>query len=516
MRKKTRILALCLFLTMVFSLGMPTAFAEGNEPAAEIAEQPGEPATPRLPHVHLPELVLDVAPSCVDKGQWHWECSSCGEVLSRYETEKDIANHVGPTYAVNESQPGVNLDLLHSLRCQACGRLTGGTAPHNKVAIPAVAPTCTVAGSTEGQKCADCGRIFKAPETIDALGHDYVDYPAKAPTCTEPGYEAYTQCSRCGDYKIEKVEIPALGHEMGKWEIVKEATCADEGLEESKCTRCEFAEAKEIPKLDHTWGEWKVTKEPTCTTDGVKSRICSVCKAEDTGVIPAAHTWGEWKVTTEPTCTADGEQTRICSVCEVTETQPIKALGHKEVTVPGKAPTCTEDGLTDGLKCSVCDTTLKEQEPIPATGHKEVAIPDKAATCTEDGSKGGTKCSVCGEILEQPEVIPAFGHKWGSWSDYKDGKHHVRTCENDPSHKDYGRHIMGNWVIGKYNTETTDGYKERWCQVDGCDYHETQIIRAGSPKTGDSSNILLFSGLCLLSACGAVGVLFYVKKKKEQ
>ena len=217
------------------------------------------------------------------------------------------------------------------------------------------------------------------------------------------------------------------------------------------------------------------------------------------------------------TCTEDGlTDGKKCSVCkEIIVPQEKIPAGHKLETIPGKAATCTEDGLTDGKKCSVCKEIIVPQEKIPA-GHKPVAISDRAPTCTEVGVKGGTKCSVCGEILSAQELIPATGHDWGLWADTKDGWRHVRFCANDPTHKQYGFHKMGNWVTVKQNTETTDGYRERWCQEADCDYHEVQVIRAGAPKTGDSSNILLYAGLCLISACGAVGLAVCAKRRREQ
>ncbi|MCF0245407.1 MAG: hypothetical protein HUJ55_01115 [Ileibacterium sp.] len=33
--------------------------------------------------------------------------------------------------------------------------------------------------------------------------------------------------------------------------------------------------------------------------------------------------------------------------------------------------TCTEPGLTDGMKCSRCEETLKEQEEVKALSHQE-------------------------------------------------------------------------------------------------------------------------------------------------
>ena len=54
-----------------------------------------------------------------------------------------------------------------------CG--TKQKAPgHSVEIIPAVDPTCTETGLSEGKKCSVCGEIIKAQETVNALGHDYV------------------------------------------------------------------------------------------------------------------------------------------------------------------------------------------------------------------------------------------------------------------------------------------------------------------------------------------------------
>ena len=80
----------------------------------------------------------------------------------------------------------------------------------NKVAIGEyVAPTCTTAGMTAGEKCADCEEIITAQEEIEALGHDLITVPAQEPTTEAAGWNEYQMCSRC-DYTEGYVEIPKL------------------------------------------------------------------------------------------------------------------------------------------------------------------------------------------------------------------------------------------------------------------------------------------------------------------
>lgn len=77
-------------------------------------------------------------------------------------------------------------------------------------------------------------------------------------------------------------------------------------------------------------------------------------------------------VITAPTCTDNGYTTFTCSVCKDTYVaNEVSANGHKEETVKGKASTCTETGLTDGVKCKICDKTLEPQVEIPALEHKD-------------------------------------------------------------------------------------------------------------------------------------------------
>ena len=420
MRKFTRVLCLCLMLALVFSLGMPAAFAEGTEPEPEAVEPTPTPAPevpeptstpapevpdpetpspygePKIPCSHiLTERVVDVKGNCVTEQIVHYECI-CGQNKGTPISEgKQPWNHVGGTYVVNELRD-FNIDLMHAVYCNSCHAYLGSD------------------------------------------WHSLVQVEEKPATCLEDGHSAGKYCSAGCGYDT-RIVYSAPG--------------------------------------EHSWGEWTVKTPATCTEDGLEIRECSKCPATEERAIKAAgeHSWGEWTVKTPATCTKDGLEIRKCSKC-----------------------------------------TATEERTIAAEGHKPVAISDRAPTCTEPGSVGGKRCSVCKAVLEEPELVPATGHDWGLWADTKDGWRHVRFCANDPAHKQYEFHKMGNWITVKYNTETTDGYRERWCQAPDCDYHEVQVIRAGSPKTGDSSNILFYSGLCLASLCAASGLIVFAKRRKEQ
>ncbi|MBR4848171.1 MAG: hypothetical protein IKV07_02300, partial [Bacteroidaceae bacterium] len=84
--------------------------------------------------------------------------------------------------------------------------------------------------------------------------------------------------------------------------------------------------------------------------------------------------------------------------------QTVPATGHKEVLQEAVAPTCTEDGLSAGVHCSVCNTTLIAQEPVPAghtfTDWKTVTEPD----CFFPGEETRI-CKVC-DLVENRDVEP--------------------------------------------------------------------------------------------------------------
>lgn len=70
-------------------------------------------------------------------------------------------------------------------------------------------PTCTEQGYTT-YTC-ECGDSYVG-DYVDALGHKEETIPAVAPTCTETGLTEGTKCSACGETLTEQTTIPATGH----------------------------------------------------------------------------------------------------------------------------------------------------------------------------------------------------------------------------------------------------------------------------------------------------------------
>ncbi len=67
---------------------------------------------------------------------------------------------------------------------------------HSIVIDPAVEPTCTERGLTEGSHCSDCGEVLVAQTNVEALGHDETLVKSVSASCAHDGYNL-THCSRC-------------------------------------------------------------------------------------------------------------------------------------------------------------------------------------------------------------------------------------------------------------------------------------------------------------------------------
>lgn len=86
-----------------------------------------------------------------------------------------------------------------------------------------------------------------------------------------------TSCGPCEYHIFEK-------------EIVREATCTDNGIESRYCTKCGYSEEEEI-LASHDFREQRTIIEATCTRDGMKLEKCSVCDLERERATSASHSF---------------------------------------------------------------------------------------------------------------------------------------------------------------------------------------------------------------------------------
>ena len=85
---------------------------------------------------------------------------------------------------------------------------TVGGCNHVEVIDPAVAPTCTVTGLTEGKHCAKCGEVFVKQEVVPAAGHKLVNG-----VCSVCGLGSYPELEVVANVAIEEfyLAVPFSG-----------------------------------------------------------------------------------------------------------------------------------------------------------------------------------------------------------------------------------------------------------------------------------------------------------------
>ena len=110
--------------------------------------------------------------------------------------------------------------------CTKCGRTQGEPAGHTPETDPAVAPTCTETGLTEGSHCAVCGEVLTAQEVVEAAGHTPETDPASVPTCVDSALTEGSHCAVCGGVLVPQEVVEALGHVFSEPTYFEPGICA--------------------------------------------------------------------------------------------------------------------------------------------------------------------------------------------------------------------------------------------------------------------------------------------------
>ena len=250
------------------------------------------------------------------------------------------------------------------------------------------------------------------------------------------------------------------------------ATCTAK----AKCEDCkaEYGELAAHQFTAETAAESYLFSSATCTEPAVYYKSCAACGAKGTETFtvgePLDHDWGDW------TSNGDGTHTRTCSR-DATHTETGDCTG-------GEA-TCMEEA-----QCEVCGGKYGETDP---DNHADGCYPEWTISKTQHQQK----YTLCGQVLVAQE-----------------------------------EHTFGDWNVTKKATTKRKGEKERTCGV--CEYQEIKTIpvksgkdsdkttkatkdaKNGSPKTGDSSNVPLWTALLCVSAVGVTGTVLSRKRKRTK
>lgn len=319
--------------------------------------------------------------TCAAAGTKTFTCSRCQE--TRTETIPMIEH----TWVAGESVENETCGgSTTTSTCSVCGATkteSTGEATHTPAEavreneIPA---TCAAGGSyDEVVKCSACqAELSREHKTTEKTTDHTEDIdPAVEPTCTGTGKTEGKHCSVCGEVIVAQTILPAAGHTFAEeW--------TSDGDNHWHAATCEHTDETK-DKAAHNWNAGVVTTEPTCETAGVKTFTCTVCaatKTEDVAALghdPAA----EWT-------SDDTNHWHTCSRCD----EKLDNAAHTEVIDAAVEPTCGTAGKTEGKHCSVCGKILVAQEPISATENHTYG--DDWTSVDANGHK--RTCSVCGKV----------------------------------------------------------------------------------------------------------------------
>ncbi len=202
-------------------------------------------------------------------------------------------------------------------RACSCGeieRVELSIGAHIPTPMPALSPTCTEEGHTEGLCCAVCGDVLDNQSILPPTGHILETTPAVAPTCSAQGRTVGAHCILCGEVLAVSDPIPTTAHQPTDTPSVK-PTCTEDGLSGgTHCAICQtvltaptkVAAAGHIPVASPT-------VEPTCTSLGHRGGTqCATCGAPltaNTVINMLAHTM-------------KGHRCTECGYCDIDFTDP--------------------------------------------------------------------------------------------------------------------------------------------------------------------------------------------------
>ena len=335
------------------------------------------------------------------------------------------------TVTYHASSGSSTADQLHALKKVFIDRATGEL--HTDAILPAVAPTCTEAGLTEGTQCTVCGYVTTAQQAVPALEHDWHD--ATYTWAEDNSTVTATRICKHDETHIETETATVTTT------VTKPATCEEAG--ETTYTAAFTNEAfatqtktlADIPAIGHNWNE----PAYAWADDNSTVTATRVCKHDGNHVETETATVTS-TVTKAATCEEAGETTYSASFTnEAFATQSktladIPAIGH-DWDEPAYSWADDNSTVTSTRICKHDETHI-ETETAAVTA--EIT---KAATCEESGETTYSTAFTNAAFAPQSKTladIPAIGHDWNepayAWADDSSTVIATRVCNHDGNH----------------------------------------------------------------------------------
>ncbi len=225
--------------------------------------------------------------TCTADGTKIATCDRCDKQDIAVDTGSKLNHTLGDWVAIIPA--GCLTEGEAKATCIRCKYFETKTLPaigHVAVIDPAVAPTCTATGLTEGKHCSGCDLVYIPQTVLPIIAHTEAIDASVAPTCTAPGLTEGKHCSVCSTVLVEQETVDALGHTEAIDTAVA-PTCTTAGLTEGKhCSVCNevLVEQETVEALGHIAAApvYENRVDPTCSAEGSVDEVilCSVCSYE--------------------------------------------------------------------------------------------------------------------------------------------------------------------------------------------------------------------------------------------
>lgn len=258
-------------------------------------------------------------------------------------------------------------------------------------------------------------------------------------TCTEGGKTV--QYCVCGENKVTS-KTAALGHKYGAWEVVKAATCQEQGIRRQTCTRtgCTASKEEGIRKTSHTYGEAAFVDAGTCEGAGENVFTCTVCGNTKKETVHGKHVYGEWQYVASTYIGKNllgqdreygthSARFRECTKCqykyyEYFENHRCEYGAVFDISILTQIDTGCKNRVIHRYTCSICGYAWEEEALDPRTReplygahkyvHTEKAITELTAT-TDAYTLITDVCSVCNDKKWQVKYqreVPSTPEAW--------------------------------------------------------------------------------------------------------
>ena len=151
-------------------------------------------------HTWNDDYTVDTPATCTAKGSKSIHCKNCDEVKDSTAIDAlghDFTGKWKVTKKATCTEQGTK-----ERKCSRCDAVETETIPatgHTEVEDAAVAATCTTAGKTAGSHCSVCNAVIKAQEEIPATGHSWSEW-------ISDGKKEKSTCSVCGQKKYRNTD----------------------------------------------------------------------------------------------------------------------------------------------------------------------------------------------------------------------------------------------------------------------------------------------------------------------